>query len=70
MSYRSAWGRLKATEERLGQPLLEKVPGAGRRGGSRLTKTGKELAEKYRQLINEVTVSSESIFGRLFLVDE
>ncbi|HPM75993.1 MAG TPA: LysR family transcriptional regulator [bacterium] len=70
MSYRSAWGRLKVSEERLGEALVEKVPGGGRRGGSRLTPNGKRLLEKYHQLIAQVTQSSEATFGRLFLLDE
>jgi len=70
MSYRSAWGRLKATQERLGQPVVEKVPGAGRRGGSRLTPAGKDLLEKYHELIRRVTDASETIFGQLFVEEE
>lgn len=70
MSYRSAWGRLKATEGRLGEPLIEKVPGAGRRGGSRLTKRGESLLKKYNSLIEQVNKSSKATFGRLFLLDE
>ncbi|HPQ68505.1 MAG TPA: LysR family transcriptional regulator [bacterium] len=70
MSYRSAWGRLKVSEDRLGEALVEKVPGGGRRGGSRLTPKGKQLLDKYHQLIAQVTQSSEATFGRLFLLDE
>lgn len=70
MSYRSAWGRLKVSEERLGEALVEKVPGGGRQGGSRLTPRGKHLLEQYHKLIEQVTQSSEATFGRLFLLDE
>lgn len=70
MSYRSAWGRLKATEQRLGEPVIEKVPGAGRRGGSRLTARGKELLAKYHRLIDMLHESSEETFDQIFLVDE
>ena len=69
MSYRSAWGRLKTTQERLGEPLVEKVPGAGRRGGSRLTKNGQLLLAQYQKLIDQLHKSSEATFGRLFLID-
>jgi molybdate transport system regulatory protein len=48
MSYRAAWGRLKASEDRLGFPLTEKEPALGKRGGLRLTAQGRELLEKYR----------------------
>ena len=48
MSYRAAWGRLKASEDRLGFPLTEKNTALGKRGGLRLTAQGKELLAKYR----------------------
>jgi molybdate transport system regulatory protein len=48
MSYRAAWGRLKASEDRLGFPLTEKDLALGKRGGLRLTARGKELLEKYQ----------------------
>lgn len=37
MSYRAAWGRLRSSEERLGQKLVQKVAGRGR--GQRLVLT-------------------------------
>ena len=70
MSYRSAWGRLKTTEQRLGKSLVEKVPGAGRRGGSQLTESGRFLLERYHKLLSQLKKSSESTFGRLFLIDD
>jgi len=70
MSYRSAWGRLKATEQRLGEPLIEKIPGAGRRGGSRLTPRGEELLSKYHRLIAALHGASDQTFDKIFLVDE
>jgi len=69
MSYRSAWGRLRAAERRLGEPLLERAPGAGRRGGSRLTAVGRRLLERYSALVRQITRLSEATFGRLFLID-
>lgn len=44
MSYRAAWGRLKATEETLGHPLAI-ADGEGRR--MRLTPEGKALAKAF-----------------------
>lgn len=70
MSYRSAWGRIRATEQRLGEAVIEKVPGAGRRGGSRLTPRGWELLQKYHQLIEQLEKSSKDTFGELFLLHE
>jgi molybdate transport system regulatory protein len=39
MSYRSAWGRIKATEQRLGEAVIEKCP-RGRRAARGLTPRG------------------------------
>jgi molybdate transport system regulatory protein len=47
MSYRAAWGRLKASEDRLGFSLAEKDTALGKRGGLRLTAEGKDLLEKF-----------------------
>ena len=50
MSYRAAWGRLKASEDRLGYPLAEKDTTLGKRGGLRLTAQGKTLLEKFNAI--------------------
>jgi molybdate transport system regulatory protein len=50
MSYRAAWGRLKASEDRLGFSLAEKDTTLGKRGGLRLTTEGKELLEKFNAI--------------------
>lgn len=52
MSYRAAWGKLKASEEALGMALVEKV--GGNKSGCRLTPEGKALAEAYRLWFAEV----------------
>jgi molybdate transport system regulatory protein len=69
MSYRSAWGRLRATEQRLGQPLLDRTHGASRRAGSTLTAAGLELVKKHRRLMTRIERSAQEAFGRLFVVD-
>ncbi len=48
MSYRAAWGRLKASEERLGFHLVEHC-GQGQRSGG-ITPQGLELLEWYGDL--------------------
>lgn len=48
MSYRAAWGRLRASEERLGIRLLENA-GQGRRAAT-LTPAAMALLEWYEQL--------------------
>ena len=45
MSYRRAWGKLKKTEERIGQPLVEKTKGQGQRFN--LSPLGRELKDKF-----------------------
>ncbi|MDP8224101.1 MAG: LysR family transcriptional regulator [Candidatus Lernaella stagnicola] len=70
MSYRSAWGRIRATEERLGEAVVEKIPGAGRRGGSRLTSRGKELLDKFHHLVDALDSASSKSFDAIFLEDE
>lgn len=46
MSYRAAWGRIKAAEKRLGCKLLEPAP-VGR--GMVLTKVGWDLLNRYKE---------------------
>jgi molybdate transport system regulatory protein len=50
MSYRAAWGRLKASEVRLGFLLAEKDMEQGKKGGLRLTPKGKDLLDKYKNI--------------------
>ena len=47
MSYRAAWGRLRASEERLGVKLVETDDA---RKGMTLTPAAKALLDKFRQL--------------------
>jgi molybdate transport system regulatory protein len=51
MSYRAAWGRLKATEERLGRSVVE---GGGGRKGFVLNAYGQKLAESFKAWQDEV----------------
>ena len=51
MSYRAAWGRMKETERRLGQPLLEK---AGPRSGFELTELGRSMAAEFTAFQDDV----------------
>lgn len=46
MSYRAAWGKLRATEDALGTPLVESA--GTKRGGCRLTEDGRKLRDKFR----------------------
>jgi len=51
MSYRSAWGKIKKAEERLGLKLVE-TPTGGR--GLRLTAEGKRLLDEFHRLEADV----------------
>ena len=64
MSYRAAWGKLKASEEALGIALVEKV--GGNKSGCRLTSEGAALAEAYRTWFAEVERHAVSRAGALF----
>ena len=52
MSYRAAWGKLRASEVALGVTLIEKV--GGNKSGCRLTPEGHALAEAFRTWFAEV----------------
>jgi molybdate transport system regulatory protein len=51
MSYRAAWGRIKRTEEALGEPLLAKVSG---RKGYELTPLATDLVRDFAAWHHEV----------------
>lgn len=48
MSYRAAWGKIKATEEGLGIKLLDRRIGGAQGGGAALTGEAKQLMLAYR----------------------
>ncbi len=49
MSYRAVWGKVRATEERLGIKLIETVAGGHQRGGSHLTEAGVTFIEQFEK---------------------
>ncbi|MFZ0132218.1 MAG: LysR family transcriptional regulator [Desulfobacterales bacterium] len=60
MSYRAIWGRISATEKRLGQPLLIRKP-----KGSRLTPLGETLLKQFQRLQKIVETESDDVFRDL-----
>ncbi|MDY0222627.1 MAG: LysR family transcriptional regulator [Desulfobacterium sp.] len=64
MSYRALWGRVKATEERLGFPLLVRSKGGTAGGGSELMPLAMEFVEQFRQLHKNVVVDSDQLFEK------
>jgi molybdate transport system regulatory protein len=65
MSYRAAWGKIKATEDRLGKKLVERHAG-GRNSGTELTPKGKELLEIYIKFQEDTADSIKRSFTRFF----
>ncbi|MBM4065374.1 MAG: LysR family transcriptional regulator [Planctomycetes bacterium] len=66
MSYRAAWGKIKATEKALGIKLLEVTTGGKGGGGATLTPEAKELVSKYKQYIDRMTFLVEGEYIRIF----
>ena len=62
MSYKGVWSKIKATEKHLNQSIVH----ADRQEGSHLTRQGKELLEKYRQLEKKCLASDDEIFSNIF----
>jgi molybdate transport system regulatory protein len=52
--YRTAWYKLKEAEGQLGIALVESVSGGASGGGTRLTKEGREIALRFREVADEV----------------
>ena len=66
MSYRAAWGKIKATEKTLGLKLLEVVTGGKGGGGSTLTNDARDLVEKYKKYNDRMGVLMQTEFERFF----
>lgn len=57
MSYRAIWGRISASEKRLGKPLLIRQP-----QGSRLTPLGQTLLAQFQRLLKIVETESDEVY--------
>jgi len=62
MSYKAVWSKIKATEKHLDTLIVH----TDRKKGSRLSKEGKELLEKYRLLKKECLSADDKLFRRIF----
>ncbi len=67
MSYRAVWGKVKATEERLGKPLVTRKTGGAGGGGSELTPFARELVERFRELQQMVNRAADDLFRDYFI---
>ncbi|HHT9159824.1 MAG: hypothetical protein A3G70_05805 [Planctomycetes bacterium RIFCSPLOWO2_12_FULL_39_13] len=66
MSYRAAWGKIKATEKVLGIKLLEVTTGGKGGGGATLTPAAKELISKYMKYKDRMALLTEKEFKNIF----
>jgi len=66
MSYRAVWGRIKATEDRLGKPLLVRNIGGSTGGGSQLTDFALDLMHRFQALQGEVGKEADRLFQEKF----
>ena len=62
MSYKAVWSKIKATEKHLNTVIVH----TDRKEGSRLSKEGKQLLEKFRLLKRECTSADDDIFTTIF----
>jgi molybdate transport system regulatory protein len=60
MSYRAVWGRIKASEERIGKPLVVRE---GR--GSRLTIHAEQIMKQFKRLQAVVEKESDDVYDSL-----
>ncbi|MBI9074632.1 MAG: LysR family transcriptional regulator [Desulfatibacillum sp.] len=63
MGYRAIWARIRATEERLGVPILEKKQGGRSGGGSSLTPIAEQLLEDFRSLQRVIEKETDKTFA-------
>ena len=62
MSYKAVWSKIKATEKHMDTVIVH----TDRKEGSRLSKEGKQLLEKFRLLKRECTSADDDIFTTIF----
>ena len=62
MSYKAVWSKIKATEKHLDTRIVH----TDRKEGSRLSREGKDLLEKYRRLKDECLSADDKLFSRIF----
>jgi molybdate transport system regulatory protein len=62
MSYKAVWSKIKTTEKYMNTKLVH----TDRKEGSHLSREGKELLGKYKNLKSECTASDDIIFNRIF----
>lgn len=66
LSYRRAWGKLKEIEDNLGVKLVDRSVGGAGGGGSRLTREGRRLIERYEHFRIAAEQDLEKQFSKRF----
>ena len=66
MSYRAAWGKIKATEKALNLKLLDVTTGGKGGGGAKLTHEARELVLLYNNYTQKMSLIAEKEFNILF----
>jgi molybdate transport system regulatory protein len=66
MSYRTAWGYLRELEGACGIQLMERTPGRGSEGGTRLTSEGREFLKRYWTFRKGIESTIDQHFQRAF----
>jgi molybdate transport system regulatory protein len=61
MSYRAAWGKIRATESRLGTTLVEGVSGGAGHGGAKLTPAAHTLLRRFESFHQEAVQAVERL---------
>jgi molybdate transport system regulatory protein len=64
IGYRAVWGRIQATESRLGAKLLEKTKGGAAGGGSRLTPLAESLIERFDMAQRLIEKETDALCNR------
>ena len=67
MTYRKAWGQIKAMEEQMGLPLVQKQTGGLGGGGARLTLEARRLLSNYIRLARGIEEEVDRRFQEIFL---
>ena len=67
MSYRAVWGRIKATEDRLGRKLVVRTTGGSSGGGSVLTPYARELVASFQTFRRQTLDQADNHFAKHLL---
>jgi molybdate transport system regulatory protein len=66
MSYRAAWGKIRATEKRLGTSLVDGVSGGSSHGGAKLTSAALTLLRQFESFHEEAVGAVERLARQRF----